>query len=656
MHLHRDHPLYRRMIVARDRSIASNQHERSFPVRFIAAIVFFLVAVVGVGLGVAQRTILAPPDRVTSSLELDSPAAVTIIDGTALNAYEGRQTIAITGGVVAPPIPEPEPSETPAIDPSPAQTVAPEGDVATETDAIAAAYGRTADVVAWVGPATYNLVTFDAELGELVSETVVGTEASVPSPFGGDLWFGDYLGEAELGVTLNVPENVSMLIVSDGTLPAPQQVSVTWPLDSSTPFSTVLILGGVAALIIGLLLLLWALLHMRRQRGPRRKTPKMPKVPKPSRYRLPAGRTLIGRPKGRRAASRVALVPVLVTGALLLGACTTGGATLAGQTPAPTETPGTETPAVAVTENQLERIITRVGTTLEQADTDTDPALAATRLAGPALQLRQASYEIRDDEAEYAILPVIPTGDVQITLPQRLPEEGDTWPRRVFAIVQAPVVVNDEGEESATPPLALVLVQDDPRSQYKVHYAVTVTLAEDAERPEVAPAALGTPVLQSDTTLLAVAPADVAAGYSEILLLGEESESYPLFQVEGDTLIEQIGLAAKNARRSALPETAAIRFDGAVGEAEIVSFVTNDGGALVAVYLTESERVTPTQAGAAINAPAPVAALAGRTQSTRGISATYGIQVLFYVPPVGSDALIVQLGYTQGLIDAAEVS
>ncbi len=623
--------------------------------RFIAAIVFFVIAVVGVGLGVAQRTILAPPDRVTSSIELESAATVTVIDGTALNAYEGRQTITITGGVVAPPIPEPEPSETPVIDPSPAQTVAPDGDAATETDVIAAAYGRTADVIAWVGPASYNLVTFDAELGELVTETVTGTESAVPNPFGGDLWFGDYVGEAELGVTLNVPENVSMLIVSDGTLPAPQQVSVTWPLDASTPFSTVLILGGVASLIVGLAFLLWALLHMRRQSGPRRKTPKMPKVPKPSRYRMPAGRTLIGRPKGRRAASRVALVPVLVVGALVLGACTSGGTTLVGQTPAPTETPGTETPAVAVTENQLERIITRVGTTLEQADADTDESLAATRLAGPALVLREASYEIRDDEDDYAITPVIPSGDVQVTLPQRLPEEGDTWPRSVFAIVQAPVVVNDEGEETASPPLAVVLVQDDPRSQYKVHYAVTVTLAEDAARPEVAPAALGTPVLQSDTPLLAVTPADVAAGYSEILLKGDESESYPLFQVEGDTLIEQIGLEAKRDRRSDLPETAAIRFSGEVGEADIVSFVTNDGGALVSAYLIESERVTPTQAGAAINAPAPVAALAGRTQSTRGISATYGIQVLFYVPPVGSDALIVQLGYTQGLIDAREV-
>ncbi|MDO9590111.1 MAG: hypothetical protein Q7J04_03095 [Microcella sp.] len=627
--------------------------------RFIVAIVFFVVAVVGVGLGVAQRTILAPPDRVTSSLDLESAAAVTVIDGSALNAYEGRQTIAITGGVVAPPVPEPEPSETPAIDPSPAQTVSPDADAPTESNAIVAAYGRTADVIAWVGKATYTLVTFDAELGELVSNTVTGTESAVPSPYGGDLWFGDYVGEDELGITVNVPENVSMIIVSDGTLPAPQQISLTWPLDSSTPFSTGLILGGVASLIIGLLFLLWALLHMRRQRGPRRKTPKnpkMPKVPKPSRYRLSGGRTLTGRPKGRRAVSRVAFVPVMLAGALVLGACTTGGVPLGGQTPSPTPTPGTVTPAVAVTENQLERIITRVGTTVAQADLDNDADLAATRLTGPSLILRQAGYEIREKESDYAITPLIPTGDVQVTLPQRLPEEGDTWPRRVFAIVQAPVVVNDEGEETATPPLAVVLVQDDPRSQYKVFYAVTVTLAEDADRPEVAPAALGTPMLQSDTTLLAATPANVAAGYSELLLRGEESESYSLFQTEGDTLVEQIGLAAKNARRSALPETAAIRFGGAVGEADIVSFVTNDGGALVALYLIESERVTPTQAGAAINAPDPVAALAGRSQSTKGISATYGIQVLFYVPPLGSDDLVVLLGYTQGLIGAAEVS
>ncbi len=620
--------------------------------RFIAAIVFFVIAVVGVGLGVAQRTVWAPPDRVTADLALDTPVSVTVIDGSALNAYEGRQTVEIRGGVVAAPIPEPEPSDTPAQAPEPTDSADP--DAATTTEVVSAAYGRTSDVLAWVGSASYTLVTFDAELGELVTETIAGSETVVPNPYGGDLWYGDFEGEGELALTINVPDDISLLVVSDGTLPAPQQLSITWPLDSSTPFSTILILGGVGSLVVGLLFLLWALLHMRRQRGPRRKTPKMPKVPKPSRYRPTSSRSLLGRPKGRRAAQRIALLPGLLVGSVLLAACTTGGAGVVA-TPTPEASEVAETPAVAVTENQLERIVSRIALTMQQADDELDADLAATRLAGPALELREASYTIRDDEDDFAIVPSIPAGDVQLTLPQRLPAEGDTWPRAVLAIVQAPPTVDDEGVETQTPPLAVLLVQDDPRSQYKVHYAITVTLPEDADRPEVAPAALGAPLLPRDTPLLAVSPADVAAGYADLLLKGEESESFPLFQAEGDTLVEQIGAAAKAERKADLPDTASIAFSNAVGEAEIFSFVTNDGGALVMLYLTESESVKPTQAGAAVNAPAAVAALAGRSQSTRGIVATYGIQVLFSVPPVGSDEQVVLLGYTQGLIAAREI-
>lgn len=627
--------------------------------RFIAAIVLFVVAVVGVGLGVAQRTVWAPPDRVIVDLQLDSAAAVTVIDGTALNAFDGRQTLEITGGVVAAPEPEPEPSDTPATDPAPSPSV--DEDAETETEAIAAAYGRTADVMAWVGSASYNLVTFDAELGTFVTETVTGSETTVPNPYGGDLWFADYQGQAQLGLTVNVPDDVSMLIVSDGTLPAPQQVSLTWPLDSSTPFSTWLILGGVGSLVIGLLFLLWALLHMRRQRGPRRTTPKspkmpkMPKVPKPSRYRPTSSRSLLGRPKGRRAAQRFALVPTLLIGSVLLAACTTPGSGGIAASPTPVPTEVAEQPVVAVTENQLERIVARIGQTLEQADSDRDAALAETRLAGPALELREASYAVQEEENDYAIVPTIPTGDVQLSLPERLPAEGDTWPRRVFAIVQAPVIVDDAGEQSQSPPLALLLVQDDPRSQYRVHYAVTVTLPEDAERPELAPAALGAPLLPRSTPLLAITPENVAIGYADVLLRGEASESFGLFKAEGDTLVQQIGAAAKAERKAALPSTAAIAFSNAVGDADIFSFVTNDGGALVTLYLTESERVTPTEGGAAVNAPDAVAALAGKTQSTSGFAATYGIQILFSVPPVGSTEPIVLLGYTQGLISAGEI-
>ncbi len=624
--------------------------------RFIVAIVFFVIAVVGVGLGVAQRTVLAPPDRVTSTLQLDTDATVTVIDGTALNAYDGRQTVAITGGVEA----APQPSPTVDAEGNPVEQPAEGEEAATETDAIAAAYGRTSDVLAWVGDTTHNRVTFDAETGELVSELVGGAETTVPNPYGSDLWYGDYQAEGELGITVNVPDDISMVIVSDGVLPAPREVSVTWPLDASTPFSTLLILSGVGSLIIGLLVLLWALLHMRRQRGPRRKNPKMPKVPKPSRYRPVTGRSLVGKPKGRRAVTRMVAAPAIVlSGALLLGACTSGGALSASPTPTPTE--GTETPAVAVTEAQLARIISRVGQTLAEADEENDASLAATRLSGAALELRQAVYEMREEDDDLGTLVPFPQGDVELTLPQRLPAEGDTWPRAVFAIVQEPAVEvpsEEEGGEPTieqSPQLAVVLVQADPRSQYTVASAVTVTLAEGQDRPQVAPAELGAPVLGPQAPQLAVTPEAVAAGYADVLLNGEESDSYSLFQIEGDTLIEQIGAEAKRARRDDLPETATIRFATAVTDDPIVSFVTNDGGALVSFSLRETERVVPTQAGAAINAPDAVAALAGVDQSTKGIRAFYGIQVLFFVPPVGSTDPVVLLGYTQGLIGAEEV-
>ncbi|MBU1251679.1 MAG: hypothetical protein KJ659_02645 [Actinobacteria bacterium] len=610
--------------------------------RFIIAIVFFVVAVVGVGLGVAQRTVLAPPESVTSTVQLDSAATVTVIDGSALNAYEGRQTLAIRGGVVAPPDTAAEPDAEGGADAEDGE------EQIAQTDRVVAAYGRTGDVLAWVGDTRYTLVTFDEELGELVAQPVSGSEESVPDPYGSDLWYDDFTGEGELGITVNVPRDVSVLLASDGELPAPQEFSVTWPLDSSTPYSTWLILGGVGSLILGLIALLWALLHMRRQRGPRRKSAKaqkMPKVPRPSRYRPLSGRPTLGRPKGRRSASRIALVPGLLITGLVLSACTPGASIVATPSPTPTEEP--VTPAVAASERQIDRIVSRIGETVALADEETDEGLAATRLAGPALQFREAAYAVREEDSELGSLVSIPSRNVELALPQRLPDEGATWPRAIFAVVEDPT-------DETRPPQALLMIQDDPRSPYRVHYALT--LEPQAVVPPLAPVGLGSPLLPADTPQLAVTPAEVAASYSQLLLRGEEAENFDLFEAEGDSLRTQIGLEAKRERRSALPDTASIEFTNRVVEdADILSFVTNDGGAIMTAYLTETETVTPTQSGAAVNSSGAVEALSGSAQSTRGIIATYGLQILFFVPPLDSTEPVRVLGYTQGLVSAREV-
>jgi hypothetical protein len=70
------------------------------------------------------------------------------------------------------------------------------------------------------------------------------------------------------------------------------------------------------------------------------------------------------------------------------------------------------------------------------------------------------------------------------------------------------------------------------------------------------------------------------------------------------------------------------------------------------VSLNEVETVKPTQAGASVSPEGQAKILSGITSSTTGVESVYGIELAFYVPPLGSTEKIRLLGYTQGLISA----
>ena len=583
--------------------------------RFVLAIVCFVLAALTIGLGVAQKTVLALPDDVSATITTDTSAPITVIDGAVLNAHPRSQTITMSGA-----------------------------------ETVFAAYGRTSDIQAWVGESSYNTVAFD-EAGKLVNTLVPG-EATAPSAAGSDLWYLDYSDENSLKITVNVPNDVSLIIMADGTAPAPTDVSIVWPLDNSTPWATPLIIAGGVLLLIGLALLFWAVTHMRSARGPRRKSQKMPKLPrqpkyKPSRVRPKA---LESPNKGRRSTktSLVAVIPLTLVGALVLGGCsadfwagrTSSIVTEATPTPSPTAVDGVPLEAPAVTEAQAKRIIARVSAVVTEADTERDAELAATRLAGPALELRLANYKMRKEDKTVKALAQIPAGPVRLTLPQ----QRDSWPRTVFAAIQ--------DEDTTVPSVALVLIQASPREQYLVHYAIT--LEPGAEIPPVAYPTVGTNRLSADSPLLTIEPAALALAYADILMTDSKSASYELFEAEGDSLREDVGLAEKNRRKKKIPSTAKLSFTNAAGDGEIVALTTNDGGALVTVSLDEVETIKVVESGAAVNAPKSVKALLGKSLSTKGLVATYGDQLLFYVPPVGSDQKIILLGYSQGLIKASE--
>ncbi|MFC5503607.1 hypothetical protein ACFPJ4_15280 [Lysinimonas soli] len=580
--------------------------------RFVIAIVLFLLAFVSIGYGIAQRTILAGPASFTASVTTDASTPITLIDGATLHSFEGTQAITVSGA-----------------------------------KKVFVADGRTSDVLAWVGKTSYTKVTFDAVKQKLTTKRVRGEADTAPSPVGSDLWDQEFSGTDQLIRRVNVPTDATVIIMSDGKKAAPDHIAVTWPLDNSAPWSGPLIIGGIGALLLGLGAFLWALVHARRRRGPRRRQPRLPRNPKPP--QLKRGRTgtqpalTAGAARGRR--RNLVAVSLVLGSTLALSGCSvfgSSGGSSSSATPTSTSTVpgGAGLQQIAVTAPQLKQIVANVVQTVTAADAKSDAKLAATRLDGPALQLRVANYAIRAADSTQPALPAIPQGELKVSLPQ----QSDTWPRAVLAVIQP--------TDPKTAPVALMLVQKAPRDNYKVEYLMTLELGV----PKVAPATVGAARLLNDNKLGILAPSDLAAAYGDILIKGDASTYNDQFSATGDKLRTAVGYAHKQDQKSKLPSTATVAYSNGPGPGESIAFGTNDSGQIVAVNLDDTETVTPTEAGAAINPQGQVKLLSGKAQSVKGITATYGMQLLFYVPPVSkSGAKIQLLGFGQGLISASEV-
>ena len=587
--------------------------------RFVLAIVSFVIAALLIGLGIAQKTVFAAPDQVTASTSITTDAPVTVVSGEALNAYPRSQFVQVSG-----------------------------------SDENFVAYGRTSDVIAWIGDASYNEVTYDAESASLASELKSGTESEVPSPVDSDLWLASYTNQGAM--TINVPEDFSLIVVTDGVKPAPAEISVTWPVDNSTPWANTFVVAGGVFLLIGLLLLVWAIAHIRKSRGPRRKSQKMPKLPRQPRYKPVKSKPkeLDANAKGRRSISpRVAIVPVVLITAITLGGCSTDfwagreplAAPSASADPVADAEEAAQIDPPAVTEQQAKRIVDDLISVTAEADASTNDDLAKTRLAGPALDLRLANYAVRRADATRPAVEPIPDGKITLTLPQ---QTENSWPRAVLAVIEDPATTDDG---KTVPPVAVMLIQDDPRSNYKAQYVIR--LEPGAEISGVAPATIGAGRLQLDSKFLAVEPQSIGAAYSDILMNDTASASNDLFEAAGDTLRVDLGKPYKDGRT--VPTTASLTFAPSEATGPVVALSTNDSSALVTVNINEDEMVKVVEAGAVAKPTPDVKALTGKAESTKGFNATYGFQLLFLVPSVDTGGKIVLLGYSQGLVSASEL-
>ena len=640
--------------------------------RFVLAIVLFVVAFVSLGLGIAQRTLLQGPDHVTASATVSGGAPFTVIDGDTLGVNPGSQLVELSGagtlpvflaygrsadvrawlegseavqldyvaetgelvagplqpleGEVEPSEPTPEPGDTATPDPS--NTAAPVPSAESD-DPAAESGGVTAS------DAASDVDTENADATDALDDAIRDDD-----PVGSDLWIQEFAGEGSLVRKINVPRDVSVLIATNGTAAAPSQVAVTWPLDNSTPWSGPLIVGGIGVLLLGLVALIWALVHVRRRHGPRRKSPKMPKMPKPPQLR-PARRRAAApatssAARGRRRAFVV--LPLVLMGSVALSACAPDRGTDVVPEPGTTDAVLAEVEPPVVTKQQFSRIVAQTADTVAAADAEGDAELAATRLSGPALALRTAHYTARAADSSLTGLPAFPDGEIRLILPQ---QQRD-WPRAVFTAIES----SDGAEYGA------MFLQASPREQYKVEYLVRLTQSI----PEVAPIDLGASRYRADSKLLAFPPSAIGFEYGDVLINGDTSEFVTHFDLSDDLLNEKLGSAYKEERRNSLAQ-AKLSYADVAGSGEPIALAANDTGAIVAVDIREAETVKPGEEGAAINPKGAVKALSERATTTKGIVAEYGLQILFYVPPVtAEDQKSRVLGFTDGLVAAREVA
>ncbi|MBO3664007.1 glycosyl transferase [Microbacterium stercoris] len=619
--------------------------------RFVWAVIAFVLAAALIGAGIAQRTVFLGPDEATMKVEISEPQPYTLVDAEVFRAHAGLQTLQVSG-----------------------------------SDTIYLAYGRTSDMEAWLADAPFTHVTLDAD-GTAVAESV---EAETPTyegefsgrnPAGADLWLDEYTSDTgTLNKKLQLPDGVSVLLASDGTAPAPSDVSIVWPISNATPWAGPLIVLGGILLLLGLILYFLGVRHVRRSRGPRRKgrmtPPTRPRAlgagrrkpaltaPEPQKE-ITAGEETDGEteaetgspdpdtgrsPRGGRRAL-IALPAMGLTVALLTGCSPDAWPQLA-ETPTPSPTETVVAPehqqAPALTEAQAARIAESIAATVAEADEKRDGDLAATRLEGVALEVRKVNYKVRSGSGDFAAPQPLPGGGVQILLPQAF----DEWPRNAMMIVEGATPA--EGEQQA-PPAIMNITQADPWSNYKV--TTFAYLEASVEIPKLAPAWLGSSLIPPDSSFLQIAPDQLAAAYADVLQNGDSSKYASMFDLESDAFRS----ALETSRAESLKilsdkggaETAEMTFEQRAGAADPVALGTLENGALVAVTLDTTIVTKPKEEGVFIEFDSNPAArvLLGTDKNTTGVVETNTNQLFFAVPAKGSDEAIRVLGFAGGLVD-----
>jgi hypothetical protein len=332
------------------------------------------------------------------------------------------------------------------------------------------------------------------------------------------------------------------------------------------------------------------------------------------------------RARGRRVAW------VAVPAILALAACTPPL-----PEPEPDAEPAVVQPALAAV--QVDRILGDLTTVLDSADTaaleasssddvtaalDAATGLLGPRVTGPAAQMRKVQYLLATKAGQDAIT-AIPPGAQTVIDPAT-----DTWPRVMMVVTEAP--------EDVRAPLLLTLVQDDPRSPFRL--VAWERAFGGIELPAMMQPSVGSAQVPNDGGSAQLTPDEVLAQYADLLANQSSSEYADAFgeDVMRTRIAEQRAAWAEAVDEGSVTET----FQPAEDGPWALETADPEGGALVVGAITGVTTLTLSDATLAFGGPTAV--LLGKDSVEKNLAITWLMTVAFSVPPATSTDPITVVG------------
>lgn len=537
--------------------------------RYALSATLIIAGLVVGALGILQRTVWAPSETITASVELEDPGPVVIVEPGMLNLYDTPATLTATG----------------------------EGQ-----EVIAQTTIENAN--AWAeGAATTRITGLASETELAVSKT--DGEPETPALDGSDLWTTQEAGDGSASMTWDADAGRTAFVIgSDGEAPAADTVSISWPSSEGTPWAIPLMIVGGILLLIGLFLLLNAFGQSSRKKK----------------------REAERRDRRRKLAQTG--TALMVVGTLAMAGCASEP-----ELPQASPEPAPSSAGPVVTEGQAERILGEVATAIAGADEDTDKDALEARADGPALEMRQGAYDIKDEDGDFALPAAVAADEILVNHTTA----SNAWPRVTTLITRA-------GDSTQL----LNLIQSGPRDRYKL-YSQSVLLPE-VTIPETADPEQGAELLAADAEGLVDTPEQVVKNYADVLQKGEDSGNRDKF--EEDAFSQAVLESQSELRSSVADANAEVSFASEAQGGDLVATRTEDGGALVTGYLTSTTTITPEsgEAGSGeLTVPRPQSEVIGDSEVTSAVRTSYAQAVTFLVPP---DGKVTVLGYTQSMTDA----